>query len=99
MSTATASALKSVEVFKDNVSLFRCDYGANPVPQTFVVVCPDSAVLWGQRLPGMTDQRGEPITLPEIVADKVVVTHAGGKIHELICNGMSAQVKGGVEET
>jgi len=85
MSTATAPALKSVEVFKDSVSLFRCDYGANPGPQTFVVVCHDGAVLWGQRLPEVFDRSGEAITLPEIVADKVVVTYAGGTVDELIC--------------
>ncbi len=94
MSTATAPALKSVEVFKDSVSLFRCDYGANPGPQTFVVVCPDGVVLWGQRLSEMTDRRGEAITLPEIVADKVVVTHAGGNIDELVCAGLSLQPEG-----
>ena len=98
MSTATAPALKSVEVFKDSVSLFRCDYGANPGPQTFVVVCPDGAVLWGQRLPEMTDQRGEAITLPEIVADKVVVTHAGGTVDELVCSDAPAQTEGGGTE-
>lgn len=85
MSTATAPALKSLEVFKGGVSLLRCDYGASPSPQTFVVVCPNGAVLWGQRLPAMVDQRGETIALPEIVADKVVVTHRGGTVDELIC--------------
>src|SRR6185503_11925889 len=96
MSTASAPALKSVEVFKDSVSLFRCDYGANPGPQTFVVVCPDGAVLWGERLPEMTDRRGEAIALPEIVADKVVVTHAGGTVNELICGDAPTQLEGGV---
>ena len=94
MSTATAPALKSVEVFKDSESLLRVDFGANPSPQTFVVVCPDGAVLWGQRLPEVVDRSGEAITLPEIVADKVVVTHAGGEVDELICNDAPAQFEG-----
>jgi hypothetical protein len=85
MSTATALALKSLEAFKDSVSLFRFDFGANPGRHPFVVVCPDGSVLWGQRLPETTDRRGEAVTLPEIVADKVVVTHTGGAVDELIC--------------
>lgn len=98
MSTATAPTLKSLEVFKGGVSLLRCDYGAIPASQSFVVVCPDGAILWGQRLPEMTDQRGEAITLPEIVADKVVVTRAGGTVDELVCRDAPAQTEDGGTE-
>jgi hypothetical protein len=90
MSTATAPALKSIEAFKGSVSLFRFDFGNNPGPYPFVVVCPDGSLLWGQRLPESTDRRGEPIMLPEIVADKVVVRHTGGTVDELVCNGAPA---------
>jgi hypothetical protein len=86
MATGTATGLKSVEVFKDGVSLCRWDAGANPVPFPCVVVCPDGRFLFGKRLPERTDNRGEPIALPEIVADKVVVTHTSGTVDELICN-------------
>jgi hypothetical protein len=91
LSTAIAPALKSIEVFKDSVALFRCDYGTNPGPQTFVVLCPDGSILWGQRLPAEADRSGQLVTLPEIVADEVVVTRAGGAVEELICNGLPTQ--------
>ena len=91
MTTATAPALKSVEVFKDNMSLLRWDAGNHPRPYPFVVVCPDGTILWGQRLPEITDHRGEIVALPEIVADRVVVTRAGGTVEELICNAPSAE--------
>jgi hypothetical protein len=90
MATATAPALKSVEVFKGDVSLLRWDVGNNPGPYPFVIICPDGAILWGQQLPETTDHRGEIIALPEIVADRVVVTQAGGTVEELTCNDPSA---------
>ena len=93
MATGTATGLKWVEVFKGGMSLLRWDAGSQPGPYPFVVVCPDGAILWGQRLPETTDLRGKSITLPEIVADKVVVTHTGGTVDELICNDSPVKLK------
>jgi hypothetical protein len=91
MSTATAPALKSVEAFRADVSLFRCDLGAPVSAYPFVITCPDGTVLWGQRLPETTDQADKKTrTLPEIVADKVMVTHASGWIEELVCHDVPA---------
>lgn len=100
MSTATAPAspaLKSVEAFRDDVSLFRCDFGDYSGPDTFVITCTDGALLWGHRLPETTDRQGRARTLSEIVADKVIVTHTGGAIEELICQHPSAK-SGSVEK-
>lgn len=88
MSTATAPAaqtLKSVEIFREDVSLLRCDYVDNPGSFGFHVACPDGTSLWGQQLTETPDQRGEPRLLPVIVADKVVVTQSGKVVEELIC--------------
>lgn len=93
MSTATTPALKSVEAFRDEVSLFRCDYGAQVAAYPFVITCPDGTLLWGQRLPATPEQQGKARTLPEFVADKVVVTHAGGRVEELNCNDLPAELK------
>jgi hypothetical protein len=91
MSTATASApalpmaFQSVEAFRDDVSLLRCEFGGRSSPYTFVITCPDGALMWGEQLPETTDHNGNPIALPKIVADKVVITHVNGAIEELIC--------------
>jgi hypothetical protein len=97
MSTATAlatPALKSVEVFRNAVSLFRCDYGAQAGAYPFVVTCPDGTVLWGQQLPEATDQQGKAVSLPGIVADKVVITHADGAIEEQSCRELVPESPG-----
>jgi hypothetical protein len=87
MNTATASApaFQSVEAFRDNTSLLRCEFGGRFNPYTFVITCPDGTLMWGEQLPLATDNKGHTISLPEIVADKVILTHADGTIEELIC--------------
>ena len=85
MSTATASAVNSVEAFRNNVFLLRCHLSSPDGPYPFVITCPDGKLLWGSRLMELTDQEAQAKALPEIVADKVIVKHVGGEIEELVC--------------
>ena len=85
MSTATAPAVNFVEVFRNDVSLVRCHFSEHDVPYPFVITCPDGKLLWGPGLTEITDQEAQANTLPEIVADKVVLKHAHGEIEELLC--------------
>jgi hypothetical protein len=41
----TTETLKSIELFREGVSLLRYDFGANNEPCAFVVNCPDGISL------------------------------------------------------
>jgi len=85
MSIAAASVVNSVEAFRDNVFLVRCHLSHPDGPYPFVITCPDGKLLWGLRLTEAAHQEPPVLALPEIVADRVVLKHAGGEIEELIC--------------
>jgi hypothetical protein len=93
MSTATAgapttAAVKSIELFLEGVTLLRYDFGASNEHCSFVVNCPDGTSLWCQQTPEI-DQQGKVHTLPEIIADRVVMTYVDGKSEERVCQSVT----------
>jgi hypothetical protein len=96
MSTATAptttAPVKSIELFREEISLLRYDFGASNDPCSFAVVCPDGTSLWCEQLPE-TDQRGKVHSLPEIVADRIVMTYVDGKTEERVCQNAEPEPK------